>query len=81
MSQQTKESQTYNTMMGEVEGIITSIQSDNVDLDQLVAKVEKGYQLIGKMRERLDQTKGKVDELRASFEQSSGGDTDGDPQS
>ena len=62
----------YKTMMKEVENIITSISNQEVDLDQMVQQVEKGYKLIAAMRQRLDNTKMKVDELREGFEQHNG---------
>ena len=62
----------YRAMMEEVEGIIASISSQEVDLDQMVQQVEKGYKLIAAMRQRLATTKMKVDELREGFEQRNG---------
>jgi exodeoxyribonuclease VII small subunit len=63
-----KESQTYRAMLEQVETIITDISSPQLDLDLLVEKIESGYGLIKKMRSRLDETKGKVEKLRADFE-------------
>lgn len=63
-----KESQTYRAMLEQVETIITDISSPQLDLDLLVEKIESGYGLIKKMRARLDETKGKVEKLRADFE-------------
>lgn len=63
-----KESKTYKAMLDEVESIITEITSPQLDLDLLVEKIESGYSLIKKMRGRLDETKNKVEKLRADFE-------------
>ena len=63
-----KESVTYKKMLEDVESIITEISSPQVDLDLLVKKIESGYDLIKKMRTRLDETKDKVEKLRADFE-------------
>lgn len=63
-----KESVTYKRMLEDVESIITEISSPQVDLDLLVKKIESGYDLIKKMRTRLDETKDKVEKLRADFE-------------
>ena len=63
-----KESETYKKMLGEVEAIITDISSPQLDLDLLVEKIESGYELIKKMRTRLDETKDKVEKPRADFE-------------
>jgi len=63
-----KESMTYQTMLEEVEQIVRSVSSANLDLDEVVAKVERGYKLIRDMRTRLDTTKAKVETLRTEFE-------------
>ena len=64
----TKESATYKKMLDDVELIISEINSPQLDLDLLVSKIETGYDLIKKMRSRLDETKSKVEKLRADFE-------------
>jgi exodeoxyribonuclease VII small subunit len=63
-----KESTTYKKMLEDVELIISEINSPQLDLDLLVQKIETGYDLIKKMRSRLDETKSKVEKLRADFE-------------
>jgi len=63
-----KESVTYKKMLEDVELIISEINSPQLDLDLLVQKIETGYDLIKKMRSRLDETKSKVEKLRADFE-------------
>ena len=63
----TTESQTYQQMLKEVEGIIQSISSDDVDLDHMVQKVEKGYGLIKTMRDRLSSAKEKIETLQMDF--------------
>lgn len=63
-----KESSSYQSMLEEVEGIVRTVSSGPMDLDDVVAKVEQGYKLIRQMRERLDTTKAKVEELRTEFE-------------
>jgi hypothetical protein len=42
--------------------------SDEIGAAEVVGKVERGYTLIKSMRERLDETKGKIEKLRAQFE-------------
>ena len=54
----------FKDMMSEVEGIIESVGSESVDLDQLVIQVEKGYELIQKMQTKLDDTKLKIEKLK-----------------
>lgn len=60
-----KESQTYQTMLIEVESLVQEISSGKLDLDNMVAKVEKGYGLIKDMRSRLEDVKGKIEKLHA----------------
>ena len=63
----------YVDLLTEVEAIVRDVASPDLDLDQLVAKVERGYTLIKTMRTRLDQTKGRVEQLRDEFSQSTSG--------
>ena len=37
-----KESQTYQSMLSEVEGLVQEISSGKLDLDDMLTKVEKG---------------------------------------
>ena len=62
------ESGTYQAMLSEVENIVTELSSNQLDLDSMVNKVERSYELIKKMRHRLDSTKEKVEQLRVEFE-------------
>lgn len=63
-----KESQSYQQMLEEVDGIVRSVSGGPLDLDEVVSRVERGYKLIKQMRERLDNTKSKVERLRTEFE-------------
>ncbi|SMF21756.1 exodeoxyribonuclease VII small subunit [Pseudobacteriovorax antillogorgiicola] len=63
-----KESLKYQTMLEEVEGIVKEMSSPDLDLDQMVNKVERGYELIQLMRDRLQQTKAKVEDLHAKYD-------------
>ena len=62
------ESVTYKIMLGEVETIVREVAAPEVDLDEMVDKVERGYHLIKAMRDRLGTTKQKVEQLRLDFE-------------
>ena len=62
------ESVTYKAMLGEVEAIVRDVAAPEVDLDEMVSKIERGYHLIKAMRTRLDTTKQKVEQLRLDFE-------------
>ena len=57
------ESQTYSKMQKQLEKIVDEINVSDVDLDQLIKRVETGYELINQMRNRLDQSKKKIEEL------------------
>lgn len=63
----TKESQPYQEMLNEVETIVKEVASPQIDLDQMVTKVERGYQLIQAMQDRLNQTKSRIEDLSTQF--------------
>jgi len=65
---QKSESKTYQAMLSELDEIVRSVGQGQLDLDEIVGKIEHGYQLISIMRERLDQTRSKVEKLRVDFE-------------
>lgn len=64
-----KESANYQQMLEKVESIVRDISSSDVDLDQMVQKVEEGYMLIQKMREKLESTKARIEDLHKKFEE------------
>lgn len=63
-----QESVSYQKMLEEVETIVKSISSPELDLDRMVNQVERGYELIRLMRGRLDETKSKIDQLHQRYE-------------
>ncbi len=63
-----KESLTYQSMLQEVESIVRDVASPELDLDQMVQKVERGYELIRSMKLRLDETKLRIEQLHQKFE-------------
>jgi exodeoxyribonuclease VII small subunit len=65
-----KESVTYQKMLADVETIVREVASPDLDLDAMVGKVEQGYGLIKTMRERLETTKTRIEQLRSDFEES-----------
>ena len=65
---QIKESQTYQSMINQVEGIIENISSADCDLDTMVDKVEKGYLIIKKLKDRLNTTREKIEKLQLDYE-------------
>lgn len=62
------EGKKYSSMLREVEVIVDEISTSNIDLDQMVEKVEKGFNLIKQMRERLQETKEKIETIRNDFD-------------
>ena len=66
-----KESQTYQAMLTELDDIVRQVGHGQLDLDEIVGKIEHGYKIIATMRERLDATKAKVEKLRVDFEKGS----------
>ena len=64
----TKKNRSYNQMLNEVEKIIDNISDQECDLDTMVENVENGYKLISQLRERLTQTKERIEKLQKEFE-------------
>ena len=62
------ESQNYQNMLEEVESIVRDMSQSDVELDQMVKKVERGYELIKYMKERLTTTKEMIDQLHEKYE-------------
>lgn len=63
------ESVSYRLMLEEIEKILGKISADDIDLDNLVAHVEQGYALIKNLRQRLSETRNKIEKLRVDYEQ------------
>ncbi len=68
MTKAKKEAETYREMLEEVELVVRNVGSPDVDLDDMVKEVERGYGLIKTMRGRLDETKKKIELLRLEFD-------------
>ena len=67
-----EESKNYQKMLEELEGIVRSINSPDLDLDRMVNQVEHGYELIRLMRLRLSETKTKIDQLHQRYDTNEG---------
>ena len=63
-----EESRKYQEMLNEVESLVKQIAAPEMDLDTMVEKVQRGYELIEAMKARLAATKSKIDELHHKFE-------------
>ncbi|MFY7928616.1 MAG: exodeoxyribonuclease VII small subunit [Oligoflexus sp.] len=63
-----QESLTYQAMLTEVETIVRDIASPELDLDLMVGKVERAYELLRTMKLRLEDTKLRIDQLQQRFE-------------
>ncbi|MBC61557.1 MAG: exodeoxyribonuclease VII small subunit [Zetaproteobacteria bacterium] len=68
MTSQKSESKKYGKMLKDVELILEDLSSDNLDLDQIITKVETGYQLLKSMRIRLDDAKDRIEKLKEEYE-------------
>ena len=65
-----QDDQKYSEMLESVEEIIEKISDQNCDLDTMVKNVENGYELIGRLKSRLNQTKERIEELQVKFDSS-----------
>ncbi len=68
------ESTSYRQMLDDIEKILGKIAADDIDLDQLVAQVEQGYSLIKTLKQRLGETRNKIENLRLDFEEQKDGE-------
>ncbi len=68
MASKEQESVTYQKMLEEVEGIVREIASPDLELDLMVSRVERAYELIRTMKLRLEETKSRIDQLHQRFD-------------
>lgn len=57
------ESKKYSDMYHEVETLVKKIERQDVEIDELVPHVEKAIELISMMKQRLDETKLKIENI------------------
>lgn len=60
----------YSARLYRVEKIVEELGSNNLNLDEVVGKVEEGYKLIAELKQKLGETKLRVEQLRQKFEES-----------
>ncbi len=64
---------TYRNMMQELEMIVKDIQTQDLDIDQVVGRIEKGYELVKTLKTKLSETKLRVEHLRSEYLETSSG--------
>jgi exodeoxyribonuclease VII small subunit len=62
-----KKLESYETMYAELETIIESLQSGELNLDQAVKKYERSKELISKLEEYLDSAQNKITKIKTSL--------------
>jgi ABC-type amino acid transport substrate-binding protein/exonuclease VII small subunit len=60
-------------MLEKVEGLDREISATDLDLDIMMQKVERGYELIRSMKRRLEETKTRIDQLHQRYDESEAG--------
>ena len=50
----TEKQPSYEEMLTEVETIIAQLQSEDLELDQVISMVKRGYALLTVLKQRLD---------------------------
>lgn len=66
-SEKESESMTYGAMLKKMDGLISEVSQQDIDLDIMLEKVSEGAQLIKVMRTRLEESKVKIDQLLTDF--------------
>jgi len=67
-----EEKLTYAQAISELEGIVSEIEAENVDIDILAAKVKRAAQLIRFCRARLKGTEEEVNNVLSELERDGG---------
>ena len=68
MNQNPIESQSFNKMVSRIEGIISRISGDNIDLDEVLAQTEEGYKVLKSMKLKLEDAKNKIEQLKQEYQ-------------
>tara|TARA_B100001142_G_C14160778_1_gene588364 strand:- start:499 stop:696 length:198 start_codon:yes stop_codon:yes gene_type:complete len=64
----TKNEQSYVSAISEIEEILRSLDTENVDIDRLATDVQKAAELIAFCRDRLASTQTEVERIVSSFD-------------
>ena len=62
------EDMTFREAMAELEGIVTLLESDTLELEESLASYERGVKLLAALQGRLSQAQQKVDVLMGELE-------------
>lgn len=57
----------YETMYGELEEIVESLQSGELNLDEAVAKYERSKELITKLEKHLETVQNKITKIKTNL--------------
>ena len=63
-----KNDATYLELNTELDGILSRLQSGNLDIDEAVQCYERGTELVKQLEAYLKQAENKITKLKASFE-------------
>lgn len=64
----TKNEQSYVSAISEIEEILRSLDTENVDIDRLATDVQKAAELIAFCRDRLASAQTEVERIVSSFD-------------
>ncbi len=66
----------FSEAVSEVEGIVTRLENEQTDVDELAGEVKRAVELISTCRARLEKTDGEVRELVSQLEPSAPADVE-----
>ena len=67
-----KKSLKYSEAVGELNKILSDLQAENIDVDEVLAKVKRAMELIKFCRSKINETELKVTKIIKDFEQTEG---------
>ena len=63
-----KDTQTYNNMLKRIEHLTSKIENNEIDLDELIKNVKEGYELLDKMKIKLENAKLIIKDIEENHE-------------